>query len=196
VLAGTHHSFPDMPLVRHALELTPGRCSASRLLVATAAGGAWRSLWSRYAVLAFGLYPLQREHDRESSLRTLVRLAQAGNDLLIFPQGTHARPGEERAGDTRVHFRAGVAHIAAALRCPVVPFRVAGTERMMPPFPEEFRGPVIAGVPVAFKRGPLAIAFGQPLVLGPDEEPAAFASRLQAICYDLTRAAEQALATS
>jgi hypothetical protein len=67
---------------------------------------------------------------------------------------------------------------------------------MMPPFLEEFRGPVIAGVPVAFKRGPLAIAFGPPLVVGHDEEPASFANRLQTTCYELTRAAEQALARS
>jgi 1-acyl-sn-glycerol-3-phosphate acyltransferase len=195
VLAGTHHSFPDMSLVRRAITLTSGRCSARRLLVATAAGPAWRSVWTRYAVLAFGLYPLQRERDRERSLRRLVRLTQQGNDLLIFPQGTHARPWEERAGDTRVHFRPGIAHIADALQCPVVPFGLAGTERMMPGFLEDFHGPVIAGVPLRLRRGPLAIAFGPPLVTEADEEPAAFASRLQAVCYDLTRAAERALGT-
>jgi 1-acyl-sn-glycerol-3-phosphate acyltransferase len=195
VFAGTHHSFPDMPLVRRAIAMTSGPSISRRLLVATAAGTAWRSLWSRYAVLAFGLYPLQRERDRERSLRRLVHLAQAGNDVLIFPQGTHARPCEEHADAARVRFRPGVAHIAAALQCPVVPFGLAGTEAMMPPFLEDFHGRVIAGVPVRFRRGPLAIAFGCPLVFGPDEEPAAFASRLQATCYDLTRAAEQALAT-
>jgi hypothetical protein len=64
----------------------------------------------------------------------------------------------------------------------------------MPTSIEGFHGRVIVGVPVTFRRGPLAIAFGSPLVVGPDEEPAAFASRLQATCYDLTRAAEHALA--
>jgi 1-acyl-sn-glycerol-3-phosphate acyltransferase/acyl carrier protein len=195
VFAGTHHSFPDMPLVRRAIAMTSGPSTSRRLLVATAAGAAWRSLWSRYAVLAFGLYPLQRERDRERSLRRLVHLAQAGNDVLIFPQGTHARPCEEHADDARVRFRPGVAHIAAALQCPVVPFGLAGTDLMMPPFLDDFHGHVIAGVPVAFRRGPLAIAFGPRLVVGPDEEPAAFASRLQATCYDLTRTAEQALTT-
>jgi long-chain acyl-CoA synthetase len=194
VFAGTHHSFPDMPLVRRAIALTSGPRTARRLLVVTAGGAAWHSLWSRYAVLAFGLYPLQREHDRERSLRRLVGLAQAGNDVLIFPQGTHARPCEEHADDARVRFRPGVAHMAAALQCPVVPFGLAGTDAMMPPFLDDFHGRLIAGVPVTFRRGPLAIAFGSPLVIGPGEEPAAFASRLQRICYDLTRAAEQAVA--
>jgi long-chain acyl-CoA synthetase len=194
VLAGTHHSFADMPLVRRGLELTPAHRFGRRLLIAAAAGGtAWHSLWSRYAVVAFGLYPLKRERDTEHNLRRLVRLAQFGNPILIFPQGTHARPSQERAYDPCVRFRPGVAHIAAALRCPVVPFGVAGTERLMPPFLEEFHCPVIAGVPVAFKRGPLAIAFGPPLVPGVDEEPSAFAARLESTCYALTRAAEQAL---
>ncbi|HYW88813.1 MAG TPA: AMP-binding protein, partial [Chloroflexota bacterium] len=197
VLAGTHHSFADMPLVRRGLELTPARRFGRRLLIAAAAeGAAWHSLWSRYAVLAYGLYPLKRERDTERNLRRLVRLAHSGNAILIFPQGTHARPAEERANDPRVRFRPGVAHIAEALSCPVVPFGVAGTERLMPAFLEDFHGPVIAGVPVAFDRGPLAIAFGPPLVAGVDEEPSVFAARLEAACYGLTRAAEQVLQTA
>ncbi|HEX8969282.1 MAG TPA: AMP-binding protein, partial [Chloroflexota bacterium] len=93
VVAGTHHSFADVPLVRYGLADTPARRFAGRLVVAAGAGGAgWQSPWARYAVLAFGLYPLKRERDREPSLRRLVRLAQRGNAILIFPQGTHARP--------------------------------------------------------------------------------------------------------
>jgi 1-acyl-sn-glycerol-3-phosphate acyltransferase len=127
----------------------------------------WHSPWGRYAMLAFGWYPLRRERDREISLRRSVGLAQRGNAIRIFLQGTHARPSEERANDSRVRFRPGVAHLAAALTCPVIPFGVAGTECLMPAFLEEFHDRVIAGVPVTFKRGPLAIAFGEPLVVGP-----------------------------
>jgi long-chain acyl-CoA synthetase len=195
VVAGTHHSFADVPLVRYGLARTPARRFARRLLVAAGAGGpGWHSPWGRYAMLAFGLYPLRRERDRDLILRRLVRLAQRGNAILIFPQGTHARPSEEHANDSRVRFRPGVAHLAAALNCPVIPFGVAGTECLMPAFLEEFHGRVIAGVPVTFKRGPLAIAFGEPLVVEADEDAADFAIRLEASCYGLTRAAERALA--
>jgi long-chain acyl-CoA synthetase len=196
VVAGTHHSFADLPLVRFGLRGTPARRLANRLVVAAGAGGAgWQSPWARYGVLAFGLYPLERERERDASLRRLVRLAQAGNTILIFPQGTHARPEQERAQDPAVRFRPGVAHIAGALGCPVVPFGIAGTERLMPAFLEEFHGRVIAGVPVSFTRGPLAIAFGPPLRPGADEDPAAFAARLESACYALTRQAELAIAT-
>jgi hypothetical protein len=93
-----------------------------------------------------------------------------------------------------VRFRTGVAHLARALAAPVVPFGLAGTEQRMPAVPTEFRGKLLAGVPAAIHRGPLAIAFGPPQAPGADEAPEAFAHRLQGVCYALTRQAEAALA--
>jgi len=54
---------------------------------------------------------------------------------------------------------------------------------------------VIAGVPVSIRRGPLAIAFGEPLESVPGEEPQAFALRLQEASFALARQAEAALGT-
>ena len=93
-----------------------------------------------------------------------------------------------------IRFRPGVSFLAQALDAAVVPFGLAGTERVMPPYLEEFTGRVIAGVPVKFTRGPLAIAFGPPLTRAPDEPPRAFAARLQEASYALARQAEEALA--
>jgi long-chain acyl-CoA synthetase len=195
VVAGNHHSFADIALVRFGLRQTPARRLANRLVIAAgAAGQGWSSPLARYAVLAFGLYPLEQTRERDASLRALVRLGEAGNAVLIFPQGTHSRLEQEHADDPAVRFRPGVAHLAAALDAAVVPFGLAGTEQVMPAFLEEFKGPVIAGVPVSLRRRPLAIAFGQPLTLEPGEEPHAFARRLQDVCYALADQAEQALA--
>ena len=195
VVAGNHHSFADIALVRFGLRQTPARRLANRLVIAAgAAGQGWSSPLARYAVLAFGLYPLEQTRERDASLRALVRLGEAGNAVLIFPQGTHSRLEQEHADDPAVRFRPGVAHLAAALDAAVVPFGLAGTEQVMPAFLEEFKGPVIAGVPVSLRRRPLAIAFGQPLTLEPGEEPHAFARRLQDVCYALADLAEQALA--
>ncbi|MBV9356517.1 MAG: AMP-binding protein [Chloroflexi bacterium] len=197
IFAGTHHSFADIALVRQGLLRTPAHAFANRLLIAAGAGGSgWDSPWARYAVLAFGLYPLQQERAQDESLRALVRLAEAGNAVLIFPQGTHARPSQERAGDPAVRFRPGVAHLASSLDAVVVPFGLAGTEALMPPFLEQYQGPVIAGVPVSFTRTTLAIAFGTPLAVEPNETAHAFVERLQAVAYALTREAEAARAES
>jgi 1-acyl-sn-glycerol-3-phosphate acyltransferase len=116
-----------------------------------------------------------------------------GSSVLIFPQGTHTTAEPELAADPRVRFRAGVGHLAAALAAPVVPFGLAGPERVIPQTAEGFDGLAIGGVPVSVKRGPLAVAFGAPLQLGRGESAQAFAARLQDICYGLTREAERAI---
>ena len=63
----------------------------------------------------------------------------------------------------------------------------------MPYKPAEFRGRLLAGVPVSITRGPLAIAFGPALTWESHESPEAFTMRLQEQCYALTRRAEEAL---
>ncbi len=194
ILAGTHHSYADLPLLRHGLARTPARRLAGRLVIAAAAGNFSKAgLFARFGTLAFGLYPLKQYGDRDASLRGLARLAADGSPVLIFPQGQHVSPEMERAGDPEARFRAGVGHLAAALEAVVVPFGLAGTERLLPVHQEGPPGPQIAGIPLQIHRAPLAIAFGPPLVLGPDESPQAFAARLQDVCYALTRQAEQAL---
>jgi long-chain acyl-CoA synthetase len=205
VLAGTHHGFGDAPIVRHAIGRFGGRrLRRSRLIIAISAGGfnsggpnlGGIGVLPWYGMLAFGLFPLRQYTRLEESLRRLARAAGTRNSVLIFPQGTHARPEEERVDSPRVRFHAGVAHLAEAMHAPVVPFGVAGTERPIPSFPEDFKGLKIAGIPISLKRSPMAIAFGAPVTIGPGETPQAFSTRLQRLCYALTCQAEEALAGS
>ena len=194
IFAGTHRSFPDTILVRRGLARTAARRLAGRLVIPAYAGGfAKAGLYARYSMLAFGVYPLRQYGERDASLRGLARLAAAGNAVLIFPQGAHTRPEDERAGKPEARFRPGVAHLAAALEAAVVPFGIAGTERLMPPFVEEFKGLKIANIPVAVRRGPVALAFGAPLTPQPGETPQEFTARLQEASFALSRQAEQAL---
>jgi long-chain acyl-CoA synthetase len=193
VFAGNHRSFADLPLVREGLARTAARRFSRHLVIAALAEGeGWRSPLSRYAAAAFGLYPLDRLSQREASLRRLALLARDKNAVLIFPQGTHARPTDERGDPPPVRFKTGVAHVAEALDAPVVPFGLAGTEEAMPPFLDNFRGPVIAGVPVALKRTRLAIVFGPPQRQAPGETAQEFAERLERVSYDLAAQADSA----
>ena len=198
IVAGTHRSYPDVYLVRHALATTPARRLAGRLVVPAAAMRlAGAGALAGFAKLAFGLYSLDQhgEHSgRGPSLRGLARLAQAGNPILIFPQGKQISPAQEKSGDPDARFRPGVGHLAEALGAVVVPFGQAGSERLIPPNPPPgFRGIVIAGIPVALRRGPLAIVFGPPVRLEADETPRDFAERLERICFALSRRAEEEL---
>jgi 1-acyl-sn-glycerol-3-phosphate acyltransferase len=153
--------------------------------------GIGRAAW--IGILLFGTYPLNQTGERDASLRGLAKLMQRGNAILIFPQGRHSDPPLETVGDPSVRFRPGVAYLAKALDAEVVPFGIAGTERLMPADVEQFHGLVIAGVPVSLTRGPLAIAFGEPVRVLEGESPREFAARLQDICYALTRQAEAAI---
>lgn len=203
IFAGTHHSFPDMPLVRHSVTRFAGPRATRRLMTAIAAAGfnsggpqlgGGLGIYPWYGILALGLYPVRQERQQDVSLRGLVRISEQGrNSILIFPQGTHATPEQERDEDPAVRFHPGVAYLSSALNVPVVPFGLAGTEAVMPRSPDEFEGVLVAGIPVSLRRGPLAIAFGAPLTASPGEDPMAFAARLQTVCYALTRDAERNL---
>jgi 1-acyl-sn-glycerol-3-phosphate acyltransferase/acyl carrier protein len=192
VFAGNHRSFADMPLVRVALSRTAARRFARRLVIAAMAEGeGWRSPLARYVAAGYGLYPLDRVRQREASLRRLANLARGGGAVLIFPQGVHARPADERGDPPAVRFKTGVAYVAEALEAPVVPFGLAGTEVAMPPFLDDFHGLVVGGVPVSLRRTVLAIAFGPPQWQSADESPQAFAARLERLSYALAAEADR-----
>jgi long-chain acyl-CoA synthetase len=194
IFAGVHHSFADVSLVKRGLSKTPASRFARGLIVPAAADGfAAAGIFASYGILAFGLYPLDRHGAGEASLKQLAELASHGNGVLIFPQGMHARPEQERAGDPSARFRPGVARLARAMDAVVVPFGLAGTEKAIPPYLEEFHGLVIAGIPVNIKRGPLAVAFGPPMAPKSDESENDFVTRLQEASFGLTRRAEKAL---
>jgi long-chain acyl-CoA synthetase len=192
VFAGNHRSFADMPLVCVGLSRTPARRFARRLVTAAQAEGeGWRSPLARYVAAGYGLYPLDRVAHREASLRRLAELASGGNAVLIFPQGTHAHPAAERGDPPAVRFKTGVAHVAEALDAPVIPFGLAGTEEAMPPFLDDFHGPVVGGVPVSLKRTVLAIAFGPPQRQSQDESAQHFTERLERLSYALAAEADK-----
>ncbi len=191
VFAGNHRSFADMPLVRVALGRSPARRFSRRLVIAAMAEGAgWHSPLARYVSAGFGLYPLDRLAHREASLRRLASLARGGNAVLIFPQGTQARPSDEQGDTPAVRFKTGVAHIAEALDAPVVPFGLAGTEEAMPPSVGDFHGLVIGGVPVSLRRTILVIAFGAPTRQTRAESAQQFLERLEQDSYALAAGAD------
>jgi long-chain acyl-CoA synthetase len=194
IFAGTHRSFADFPLVRYGLKKTPARRLADRLVVAAWAGGFdLAGALGNYAKVAFGVYPLHQDANRDASLRGLVRLAEAGNPILIFPQGYHATVEQELAEDPVSRFKPGIAHLAQTLDAAVIPFGLAGTERLVPPDADTYHGLKIAGIPVKITRGPAAIVFGPLVRPEATETPAAFAARLQSVVFPLARRAEAAL---
>ena len=101
--------------------------------------------WPATLVLdAAGAFPVHRERADVEAVHTAVRLAQEGNVVVMFPEGTRRKKGLVKRHQARA--RSGAARIALDAGVPLVPAAVAGTDRLL-------------------ALGPLRIAFGPPIEL-------------------------------
>ena len=102
--------------------------------------------WPATLVLnAAGAFPVHRERADVEAVQTAVRLAQEGNVVVMFPEGTRRKKGLVKRHQARA--RSGAARIALEAGVPLVPAAVAGTDRLL-------------------ALGPLSIAFGAPIEMG------------------------------
>jgi len=97
-----------------------------------------------YVLNAAGAFPVHRERADVEAVQTAVRLAQEGNVVVMFPEGTRRRKGLVKKHQARA--RSGAARIALDAGVPLVPAALAGTDRLL-------------------SLGPLRIAYGAPIEL-------------------------------
>jgi 1-acyl-sn-glycerol-3-phosphate acyltransferase len=101
--------------------------------------------WPATLILnAAGAFPVHRERADVEAVQTAVRLAQEGNVVVMFPEGTRRKKGLVKRHQARA--RSGAARIALDAGVPLVPAAVGGTDRLL-------------------TLGPLRIAFGAPIEL-------------------------------
>jgi 1-acyl-sn-glycerol-3-phosphate acyltransferase len=99
--------------------------------------------WPATLVLnAAGAFPVHREGADVEAVHTAVRLAQEGNVVVMFPEGTRRKKGLAKKHQARA--RSGAARIALDAGVPLVPAALAGTDRLL-------------------TLGPLRVAFGAPI---------------------------------
>ncbi|MGH9592371.1 MAG: lysophospholipid acyltransferase family protein, partial [Bryobacteraceae bacterium] len=100
------------------------------------------------STLLFFAFPLpQREAGALDTLRYMGEMNSEGACILIFPEGKITQQGEINA------FQPGVGMLAARLKTPVVPVRIAGLNEVLP------RGAKMA------RMGRVRVKFGAPLLL-------------------------------
>lgn len=156
IFAGNHVSHVDGPAVLMAL---PERLR-QRTAVAALAGfyfppatnpleNAWHWALFDLAELLFNVFPVPRARGFRESLRYAGFLVERDWNILIFPEGTRSATGEITP------FREGIGLLASELRVPIVPFRILGTRRVLPPR---------AWIP---RPGPVVVRFGAPLTFPP-----------------------------
>ncbi|MBL0225356.1 MAG: AMP-binding protein [Geobacteraceae bacterium] len=107
-----------------------------------------RRLSYEYASVLFTLFPLPQTQGFSGSLRYMGRLADAGMNIMIFPEGGHARDGRMQP------FQLGLGIMVKELGIPVVPVKISGTNHVLPPgagFPKPGRVTVTFGKPLRFR---------------------------------------------
>jgi len=113
----------------------------------------WRRLSYEYASVLFNLFPLPQTRGFGGSLAYMGKLADAGVNILIFPEGGHSKDG------TMQPFQLGLGLMVKEVGIPVVPIKISGTDQVLP---HDARFPT---------RGRVTVTFGEPLCFR-NEEPA------------------------
>ena len=93
-------------------------------------------------IRAGGAFQVRRGEQDEEAVATAVELAQDGQAIVMFPEGTRRRKGLRKKHEAR--WRTGAARIALEADVPLVPAGIAGTERLA-------------------RLGPLRVAYGAPI---------------------------------
>jgi 1-acyl-sn-glycerol-3-phosphate acyltransferase len=93
---------------------------------------------------AGGAFPVRRGEGDMAAVATAVELVRSGEIVVMFPEGTRRKKGLVKKYQPRAH--TGAARIALTADAPLVPARIAGTDRLL-------------------RLGPFEITYGPPLPL-------------------------------
>jgi long-chain acyl-CoA synthetase len=107
----------------------------------------WKRFTYEYATALLNLFPLSQTGGVRRALRYMGRLADSGNNILLFPEGERSRDGN------LLPFRGGLGLMVRELHIPVVPVHISGLEKVYPPgsvWPKRGRVKVVFGKPICF----------------------------------------------
>jgi long-chain acyl-CoA synthetase len=109
----------------------------------------WRRLCYEYGTLIINLFPLPQLKGFSGSLAYMGKLADAGVNILIFPEGGHSRDGKMQP------FQLGLGIMVKELGIPIVPLKISGTDQVLHPdarFPKQGNVTVTFGKPLRFRH--------------------------------------------
>jgi len=136
IIAPVHRSFIDFLV---ASEVT------GRKLHYMAKDSLWKSKALARILPSVGAFPVHRESADREALRRAQRVLEAGEVLILFPEG------ERRTGPLVEDLHEGVAFLAARTGATVVPVGIGGSSSVMPKgkrFPRPRHIHLIVGEPI------------------------------------------------
>jgi 1-acyl-sn-glycerol-3-phosphate acyltransferase len=97
------------------------------------------------------VFPIKRETHDIGALRECLKRLKNGMPLVMFPEG--ARAGSQSAFRREGSAYAGIGFLAAKSQAPVIPIKISGSEKVLPPgskWPQRNRVTVVLGTPLKF----------------------------------------------
>lgn len=117
VIAPVHRSYVDTPIVA---------CVSSRRIRFMGKQEMWKYPRLGWLFSALGAFPVNRGTADREALSRCVTVLEAGEPLVLFPEG-------ERKDGPRVHpLFDGAAFVAARAGVPIIPVGIGGSARVMP----------------------------------------------------------------
>jgi len=160
IFAANHSSHLDTLVVLAALPLR----WRLRLKVAAAADYFFNKGWKSALVsTVINAFPFVRKGEGcAASLLTAQQMLQAGQSLLIFPEGTRSPTGQLQP------FKRGIGRLVLATNAAVIPVWIDGAYAAMP---KGAKWP---------RSQPITVTFGKPLSFAPNCDPAQVAAEVEA----------------
>lgn len=158
IFAANHHSHADTSLL---LATMPSHLRQDLSIAAGADYFFPNRISAALSALFIGAIPIERQKLSKLSIDNSLKALEDHRNLLIFPEG-----GRSPDGWSRKH-RPGAAFLARRSGAPVVPVYLDGTGTILP---KGKNWPT---------RARCAVVFGDPLVMGPEEDTREFAERIE-----------------
>lgn len=154
LIIANHQSYLDPPLVTMAV--------GPRRICFLARAGLFKPWWLRTVIRYFNAHPLKESGHDPRAMRTVLALLEAGEAVLVFPEGSRSFDGSMTA------FKRGIALLIRRAKCPVVPVAIEGA---FDAWPRTRKWPALR---------PIATMLGEPIPPADllKDEPEVFLDRL------------------
>ena len=136
ILAPVHRSIMDIPIASAVTR---------RRMRFMGKDSLWRHKMSGYMFSALGAFPVTRGTADLEALRRCIQVINAGEPLVLFPEGTR------QSGGAIQPLFDGAAYVALKTQVPIVPVGIGGSEDIMPSGSSKIRRrkcAAVIGVPI------------------------------------------------